>query len=76
MAKEIKPVVGFDESFGLLDIRVGRVIEVERDFFEVVFRVPDFDVFNLFNIIDGPDPRFFDPTAKIGRITGRRVPEI
>ena len=31
MAKEIKPVVDFDESFGLLDIRVGRVVEVERE---------------------------------------------
>ncbi len=29
MAKEIKPAVDFDESFGLLDIRVGRVVEVE-----------------------------------------------
>jgi tRNA-binding protein len=31
MAKEIKPVVGFDESFGLLDIRVGRVVDVELE---------------------------------------------
>ena len=31
MAKEIKPVVGFDESFGLLDIRVGKVVEVKLE---------------------------------------------
>ena len=31
MAKEIKPVVDFDDSFGLLDIRVGRVVEVELE---------------------------------------------
>ena len=29
MASEIKPVVSYDASFALLDIRVGRVIEVE-----------------------------------------------
>lgn len=28
MAKEIKPVVEFEDSFALLDIRVGRVVEV------------------------------------------------
>jgi tRNA-binding protein len=31
MAREPKPVVGFEESFGTLDIRVGRVIEVELE---------------------------------------------
>ncbi len=31
MVKEIKPVVDFDDSFGLLDIRVGRVVEVELE---------------------------------------------
>ena len=31
MAKEIKPVVDFDESFAKLDIRVGRVVEVELE---------------------------------------------
>ncbi len=31
MTKEIKPVVDFDESFGLLDIRVGRVVDVELE---------------------------------------------
>ena len=29
MSKETKPIVDFDESFGNLDIRVGRVTEVE-----------------------------------------------
>ncbi len=29
MSKETKPIVDFDESFGKLDIRVGRVTEVE-----------------------------------------------
>lgn len=29
MTKETKPIVAFDESFDKLDIRVGRVIEVE-----------------------------------------------
>ncbi len=29
MATELKPVVSFEESFGKLDIRVGRVIDVE-----------------------------------------------
>jgi tRNA-binding protein len=29
MAAEIKPVVPFEDSFGKLDIRVGRVVEVE-----------------------------------------------
>jgi len=28
MAKEIKPVVAYAESFGKLDIRVGRVVDV------------------------------------------------
>lgn len=31
MATDLKPVVGFDESFAKLDIRVGRVIEVEPE---------------------------------------------
>jgi len=31
MTKEIKPVVDFDASFSLLDIRVGRVVEVELE---------------------------------------------
>jgi len=31
MAKEAKPVVSFEDSFGKLDIRVGRVIKVERE---------------------------------------------
>jgi len=31
MAKETKPIVTFDESFDKLDIRVGRVIEVELE---------------------------------------------
>ncbi len=29
MAAELKPVVSFEDSFGKLDIRVGRVIDVE-----------------------------------------------
>ena len=29
MKKELKPIVEFDETLGLLDIRVGRVVEVE-----------------------------------------------
>lgn len=31
MASKLKPVVSFEESFALLDIRVGRVIEVELE---------------------------------------------
>ena len=31
MAKQIKPRVEFDDSFALLDIRVGRVVEVELE---------------------------------------------
>jgi len=31
MAKEIKPTVSFEDSFDKLDIRVGRIIEVERE---------------------------------------------
>ena len=31
MASEIKPVVSFADSFALLDIRVGRIIEVELE---------------------------------------------
>jgi tRNA-binding protein len=31
MAKQTKPVVSFEESFAKLDIRVGRVIEVELE---------------------------------------------
>ena len=31
MAKEIKTLVSFEESFAKLDIRVGRVIEVEHE---------------------------------------------
>lgn len=31
MAKEAKPVVDFGETFAKLDIRVGRVVEVERE---------------------------------------------
>lgn len=31
MASEIKPVVSFDDSFAKLDIRVGRVVEVELE---------------------------------------------
>lgn len=31
MAKELKPIVSFEESFDKLDIRVGRVIEVELE---------------------------------------------
>ncbi len=31
MRKEIKPVVCFDESFGRLDIRVGKVVDVELE---------------------------------------------
>ncbi len=31
MAKQIKPSVEFDDSFALLDIRVGRVVEVELE---------------------------------------------
>ena len=31
MAKQVKPVVSFEESFAKLDIRVGRVIEVELE---------------------------------------------
>jgi len=31
MASEIKPVVAYDDSFALLDIRVGRVVEVDLE---------------------------------------------
>lgn len=31
MASEIKPIVDFDETFAQLDIRVGRVVEVELE---------------------------------------------
>lgn len=31
MARETKPAVSFEESLGILDIRVGRVIEVEPE---------------------------------------------
>mgnify|MGYP001820325606 CR=1 FL=1 len=31
MASEIKPVVSYDETFAKLDIRVGRVVEVELE---------------------------------------------
>ena len=31
MARETKTVVDFEDSFGLLDIRVGRVVEVELE---------------------------------------------
>ena len=31
MAKEVKPIVAFDESFAKLDIRVGRIIEVAHE---------------------------------------------
>lgn len=31
MASEIKPVVSFEDSFAKLDIRVGRVLEVEEE---------------------------------------------
>ncbi len=31
MAKDLKPIVSFEESFDKLDIRVGRVIEVELE---------------------------------------------
>ena len=31
MAKDLKPVVSFEDSFDKLDIRVGRVIEVELE---------------------------------------------
>jgi tRNA-binding protein len=31
MASEIKPVVSFDDSFAKIDIRVGRVVEVELE---------------------------------------------
>ena len=31
MAKDLKPTVSFEDSFDTLDIRVGRVIEVERE---------------------------------------------
>jgi tRNA-binding protein len=31
MAKDLKPTVSFEESFDKLDIRVGRVLEVERE---------------------------------------------
>lgn len=31
MAKEVKPTVLFEDSFGKLDIRVGRVIQVELE---------------------------------------------
>ncbi len=31
MATELKPVVSFDDSFAKLDIRVGRVVEVELE---------------------------------------------
>ena len=29
MAAELKPEVGYEESFGLLDIRLGRIVEAE-----------------------------------------------
>ncbi|SDP77663.1 tRNA-binding protein [Desulforhopalus singaporensis] len=31
MAKEIKPVVAYEDSFAMLDVRVGRVVEVELE---------------------------------------------
>lgn len=31
MAKEIKPIVSFEDSFAKLDIRVGRVVKVELE---------------------------------------------
>jgi tRNA-binding protein len=31
MASKIKPVVSYDDSFAMLDIRVGRVVEVELE---------------------------------------------
>ena len=31
MAKELKPTVSFEESFATLDIRVGRIIDVELE---------------------------------------------
>ena len=31
MSKETKPIVAYDESFAKLDIRVGRVVEVELE---------------------------------------------
>ena len=31
MASELKPIVSFEESFAKLDIRVGRVVEVELE---------------------------------------------
>ena len=31
MVSAIKPVVSFDDTFGMLDIRVGRVVEVELE---------------------------------------------
>jgi tRNA-binding protein len=31
MASEIKPIVSFDDSFAKIDIRVGRVVEVELE---------------------------------------------
>lgn len=31
MASELKPIVSFDDSFAKLDIRVGRVVEVELE---------------------------------------------
>lgn len=31
MAAEIKPIVTFEESFGKLDIRVGRIVAVEEE---------------------------------------------
>ncbi|WP_028581905.1 t-RNA-binding domain-containing protein [Desulfogranum japonicum] len=31
MVKAIKPVVSYDDSFAMLDIRVGRVVEVELE---------------------------------------------
>jgi tRNA-binding protein len=31
MAKSIKPIVSFEESFDKLDIRVGRVVEVDLE---------------------------------------------
>lgn len=31
MASEIKPVVSYDDTFAMLDVRVGRVVEVELE---------------------------------------------
>ncbi len=31
MSKETKPIVAYNESFAKLDIRVGRVVEVELE---------------------------------------------